>query len=211
MTKADSDLYATILDAIDRGDFEPGARLVETDLAKRFGVSRTPVRDVLSKLETHGIATRDGRRGLTVAKLDAGELGELYDLREVMEGFAARLAARRASPAEITHLRHMVEEDKRRLTAGDPLAESNRRFHRQLHRASHNRYLDRSLMVMRRSLVLLSGTTLSNPERAALSVDEHDAIIRAIEARDEDAADNAARTHIVNAYTTRLRIETERD
>ncbi|MEO1328792.1 MAG: GntR family transcriptional regulator [Pseudomonadota bacterium] len=207
--RSDAGLFGELLDAIDRGEFPPGARLVETELAERFQVSRTPVREALGRLESVGLAQRDGRRGITVASLDHDQLGELYDLREVLEGFAARLAARRASPAEIAVLRELVAADAALAAqdgSGQELARANKRFHRQLHHASHNRYLLDMLDRMRRSLVLVSGTTLAAPGRGPESIAEHDAIVRAIEARDEAAAEQAARTHIVNAYKTRLRL-----
>ena len=199
------DVYQLILDAIDGGDLPGGARLIETELAERFGVSRTPVREALTRLEAQGVAAAQGRR-LVVASLDHDQLGELYEVRGVVEGLAARLAARHAAPEEIAVLRGMVAAD--RALAGRPgeLARANKRFHRQLHRASHNRYLNRMLQGMRRSLALLSSTSLSVPGRGAESVAEHDAVIRAIETRDEDAAETAARLHISNAYTARLKI-----
>lgn len=205
MERDDTNVYTALLDAIDAGAYPAGARLVETELAERFGVSRTPVREALGRLESQGVVQRDGRRGLTVAALDPDQLGELYDLREVLEGFAARLAARRASPAEIVVLREMVEADRVRAGDAQDLALANRRFHRALHRASHNRYLNGMLEGMRRSLALLSGTTLAIPGRGRQSVDEHDRIVAALEARDEAGAETAARTHIVNAYMARLR------
>lgn len=205
----DTDLFTALLDAIDRGAYPPGARLVETELADRFKVSRTPIREALNRLETVGVAARDGRRGMTVAVLDHDQLGELYDLREVLEGFASRLAARRAAPAEIAVLREMVTADAALAEQGasaQELAIANKRFHRQLHHASHNRYLLDMLGGMRRSMALVSGTTLAIPERGRTSIAEHDAIVSAIENRDEDGAEQAARTHIYNAYKTRLRL-----
>ena len=202
----DRDVYHLILDAIDRGDLPAGARLVETELAERLGVSRTPVREALKRLEAQGVAAAEGRR-LVVATLDHDQLGELYEVRAVVEGLAAGLAARHAAPEEIAVLREMVESDRALTEQPQLLSQANKRFHRQLHRASHNRYLNRMLQDMRRSLALLSQTTLAVPGRGAESVTEHDAIVRAIEARDEDAADKAARRHISNAYATRLRIE----
>jgi len=202
------DVYQLILDAIDGGDLPGGARLIETELAERFGVSRTPVREALKRLEAQGVAAAQGRR-LVVASLDHDQLGELYEVRGVVEGLAARLAARHAAPEEIAVLRAMVEAD--RALAGQPgeLARANKRFHRQMHRASHNRYLNQMLQGMRRSLALLSTTSLAAPGRGDESVAEHDAIVRAIETRDEDAADAAARRHISNAFVSRLRIIAE--
>jgi len=201
----DRDVYQMILDAIDAGEFPGGARLVETELAERFGVSRTPVREALKRLEAQGVAAIDGRR-LVVATLDHEQLGELYEVRGVVEGLAGRLAARHAAPEEIAVLKAMVEADRGLLDDPIGLSRANKRFHRQLHRASHNRYLNRMLQDMRRALAVLSTTTLVVPGRSAESVSEHEAIIRAIEARDEDAAEAAARHHISNAFVSRLKI-----
>ena len=200
------DAYSLILEAVDRGDLAPGQRLVETELAERLGVSRTPVREALQRLEAHGVVTREGR-SLKVATLDHSELGELYEVRQVVEGLAARLAARHAAPEEVEVLRGMVEADRALLDDPTALALSNRRFHRQMHRASHNRYLIQMLESIRRSMVLLSSTTLISPGRGTESLAEHDRIVTAIEARDEGAAQAAAEAHISNAYRTRLTLE----
>jgi len=201
------DAYALILEAVDRGDLAPGQRLVETDLAARLGMSRTPVREALQRLEAQGVVTREGR-SLKVATLDHDQLGELYEVRRVVEGLAARLAARHAAPEEIALLREMVEADRARAGEPEALALSNRRFHRQLHRASHNRYLNQMLESMRRSMALLSATTLMVAGRGPESLTEHDRIVSAIEARDEAAAQDAAERHISNAFLTRLKLET---
>jgi len=206
----DSDPYAKLLDAIDKGEYAPGARLIETELARRFGVSRTPVRNALGRLEAQGIAARDQRGGLVVASLDYDQLGELYALREMAEALAARLAARHASPTEIGILKELVEADRALADDATALSRTNKIFHHQLHRASHNRYLIEMLETMRRSLSLLSGTTLASPGRGAESIDEHEAIVAAIAARDEEAAEQAARRHIANALRTRLRLEAKR-
>jgi 2-polyprenyl-6-methoxyphenol hydroxylase-like FAD-dependent oxidoreductase len=86
------DAYTLILEAIDAGLYKPGDRLVESELAERLGVSRTPVREALQRLETQAMLTRDGR-SLIVASLDHNQLAELYAVRSELEGLAARLAA----------------------------------------------------------------------------------------------------------------------
>jgi DNA-binding GntR family transcriptional regulator len=207
MPADDTDPYPRLLEAIDSGAYPPGTRLIETELAARFGVSRTPVRQALSRLEAQGIAARDARGGLVVATLDYDQLGELYEVREMAEALAARLAARHASPTEIGLLDDLVAADRLRADDVAALAHSNKVFHQQLHRASHNRYLVQTLGAMRRSLSLLSGTTLGSPGRGAESVEEHAAIVAAIAARDEDGAEAAARRHITNALRARLRLE----
>jgi DNA-binding GntR family transcriptional regulator len=199
-----------LLDAIDGGEFPPGARLIETELAERLGVSRTPVRQALGRLEAQGIVARDARGGLSVAALDYDQLGELYAVREMAESLAARLAARHASPTEIDLLKELIETDRAHL--GDPtaLARGNKAFHLQLHRASHNRYLIQTLQNIGRASALVTGTTLTIPGRGPESIEEHAEIVEAIAARDEDRAEAAARRHVVNALRTRLRQEVGR-
>jgi DNA-binding GntR family transcriptional regulator len=203
------DVYQLILDAIDGGELPGGSRLIETELAERFGVSRTPVREALKRLEAQGVVAADGRR-LKVAELDHDQLGELYEVRRVVEGLAARLAARHAAPEEIVLLRQMADEDRALADDARALSLANKRFHRQLHRASHNRYLNQLLQGMRRSLALLAATTMVSATRRREAIAEHEAMIRAIADRDEDSAEAAARQHISNAYSARLRILAEK-
>lgn len=140
----EKDLHERILAAIDSGDYPPGARLLEAELAARFGVSRTPVREALRRLETQGVVQHEPRKGAVVAALDYNQIGELYAVREVMEGLAARLAAHHASKPEIALLYDMIESDE---ALSDPfeVSQANKRFHRQLHLSSHNRYLIETL------------------------------------------------------------------
>ena len=200
------DAYALILEAIDSGIYRPGDRLVESELADRFGVSRTPVREALQRLETQSMLARDGR-SLIVASLDHNQLAELYVVRAELEGLAARLAAQHASAEEIRVLHAMVEDDRKLL--GDPaaLSRANRRFHKQIHLASHNRYLVQQLDLVHRSMALLASTSLAAEGRDAAALAEHEAIIAAIAARDGDAAYEALRTHISRAFETRLKID----
>lgn len=200
------DAYSLILSAIDSGSYRPGDRLVESELAERFGVSRTPVREALQRLETQSMLKRDGR-SLIVATLDHNQLAELYTVRAELEALAARLAARHATPEEIRVLAGMVADDRKIL--GDPqlLARTNRRFHHQLHLASHNRYLVQQLDLVHRSMALMARTTLAAKGRDAISLDEHQAIVDAIGRRDESSAEQALRHHISMAFETRLKEE----
>jgi len=105
----DKDLHERILAAIDAGEYRPGARLLETELASKFNVSRTPVREALRRLESQGVVTPEARNGAVVATVGYNQLGELYTVREAMEGLAAKLAARHASGAEIALLHEMID------------------------------------------------------------------------------------------------------
>ncbi|MXU65971.1 GntR family transcriptional regulator [Oceanomicrobium pacificus] len=207
-TGAHRDAYELVLDAIDQGDYRPGDRLVESELADRFGVSRTPIREALQRLETQGVLARDGR-SLVVASLDHDQLGELYVVRSELEGLAARLAAQHAAPEEIRILKDMVQRDRQLMGKPEALSRANKRFHRQLHMASHNRYLIQQLDMVHRSMALLATTSFAAEGRDMTALDEHEAIVAAIEARDGPTADEAARLHISQAYETRLKVEAE--
>ena len=202
------DAYALILDAIDSHIYKPGDRLVESDLADRFGVSRTPIREALQRLETQSLLTRDGR-SLIVASLDHTQMSELYVVRGELEGLAARLAARHATPEEIRVLRDMLEQDRKLV--GDPaaLSRANKRFHKQIHLASHNRFLVQQLDLVHRSMALLATTSLAAEGRGTGALAEHEAIVAAIEAGDGDAADAALRDHISKSYMTRLKLDAQ--
>ncbi len=201
------DAYSLILEAIEAGVFKPGDRLVESELADRFGVSRTPVREALQRLETQSMLARDGR-SLMVASLDHNQLAELYTVRTELEGLAARLAARHATEEECHVLRSMVNED-RSLLGGDPraLSRANKRFHKQIHLASHNRFLVQQLDLVHRSMALMATTSFAAVGRDAPALAEHDKIVAAIEARDGEAAYATLKAHISKAYETRLRID----
>ena len=200
------DAYALILEAIDSHIYKPGDRLVESELAERFGVSRTPIREALQRLETQSLLTRDGR-SLIVASLDHTQMAELYVVRGELEGLAARLASRHATPEEIRVLRDMVEADRNLIGNPDALSRANRRFHKQIHLASHNRFLVQQLDLVHRSMALLATTSLAAEGRGAGALDEHQAIVSAIEAGDGDGADKAVREHISKAFMTRLKLD----
>ncbi len=202
------DAYELILEAIDVGVYRPGDRLVESELAERFGVSRTPIREALQRLETQSLLTRDGR-SLIVASLDHSQLAELYVVRAELEGLAARLAARHAAPEEVKVLQDMVAEDRALLNDPDALSRANRRFHKQIHLASHNRFLVQQLDLVHRSMALLATTTLAAEGRGEDALAEHGEIVDAIERHDGDAAYAALKRHISKAFETRLKADAE--
>ena len=183
---------------------------MESELAERFSVSRTPIREALQRLETQSLLAREGR-SLIVASLDHNQTAELYVVRGELEGLAARLAARHANTEEIRVLREMVEADNLLVDQPSALARNNRRFHKQLHLASHNRYLVQQLDLVYRSMALMATTSLAVEGRGEIAQAEHDKIVTMIEARDEEGADNALREHISVAFVTRLKREAARD
>ncbi|MDJ0631198.1 MAG: GntR family transcriptional regulator [Rhodobacter sp.] len=198
------DAYELILEAIDVGTYRPGDRLVESELADRFGMSRTPIREALQRLETQSLLTRDGR-SLIVASLDHNQLAELYVVRTELEGLAARLAAQHATPEEVRVLKDMVAADRTLLNDPEALSRANRRFHKQIHLASHNRYLVQQLDLVHRSMALLATTSLAVEGRGEDALAEHEEIVRAIGRSDGQAAYEALKRHISKAFETRLK------
>ena len=196
--------YARLRSAIDSGRFHPGDRMREAELADWLGISRTPVRDALKRLENDGLVSAAPRRGLVVTQLEQEQVSELYAVRQVLEGLAGRLAAQHASAAEIEAMRELLERQER--TKADPfaLARLNRLFHDVVYRASHNRFLISTLDIFEGSLALLPGTTYATPGRPKTALKEHAAIVAAIAKRDVQRAEQAALLHMRNAERLRL-------
>ena len=204
------DAYGLILDAIDIGVYKPGDRLVESELADRFGVSRTPIREALQRLETQSLLSRDGR-SLIVASLDHSQMAELYVVRSELEGLAARLAARHATIEEKRVLQDMVNDDYKIVDDPSALSRANRRFHKQIHLASHNRFLVQQLDLVHRSMALMATTSLAADGRGEVALAEHQEIVDAIMHGLEDKADDCLRQHISIAFSTRLKLLAESD
>lgn len=199
--------YRSILEAIQNGTLRPGARMREVELAKSLGISRTPVREALGRLIGEGLAVNDPVRGMIIAELDYASVNELYAMREVLEGTAARFAAQHASEAEITILLELIERERQLAGASAAdMVNHNRVFHDTLYRAAHNRYLVKTLSTLRETMVLLGRTTLASQSRPAQAVDEHLSIVAAIRDRAPDAAEAAARHHIRAAHHSRLKL-----
>lgn len=148
-------------------------------------------------------------RSLVVAELSKQQVLELYAMREILEGSAARFAAQHANEAEIDMLHGLLGELEKHGNDPRMLISLNRRFHRAVCEASHNRYLIATLDGMHDALALLNSNTFRLPNRRRESDAEHARIVRAIEHRDPDAAENAARAHVRAAQRTRFAMLTE--
>ena len=196
--------YARLLSDLREGRLSPGERLRETELAERLGVSRTPVREAIRQLEADGIVAHIPRQGASIRRLDYAEVMELYEMRAVLEGTAARLAARAASDIEIEELCDM----NRQLGTLGNVPEAftlNRQFHSALLEAARNRFLARSIQALQKALLILGPTTLTQSDRSEKAVEEHADILDAIKGRDGTRAEAAMRAHIEAAQRVRVR------
>jgi len=200
------DAYLRLKEAIRKGTLAPGTRVREVEIAHRFGISRTPARDAIRRLESEGLISFVPRHGAVVSQLDHQATMELYDLREILEGAAAAFAARHASAAEIEELEELIAAEPELEKKPDQLADLNQLFHASLYRAAHNRFLERTLIALRDSMALLGGTSLKVKGRFQTAHDEHVAIVSAIAARDVEKAEQMAMAHIRNAQRARLKL-----
>ncbi|EHR01277.1 GntR family transcriptional regulator [Bradyrhizobium sp. WSM471] len=208
-------VFRSLCEALQAGSYRAGDRLREEEVAQRLKVSRTPVREALGRLAARGFVEPAGGRGLIVRNLDISEVLELYAMREIMEGAAARLAAEHASTPEIDALRDIEQafveasETDAAEMAGEmarEMARLNRAFHEAICRAARNRYLDNASRELQDWIALLGPTTFTVSGRPSTSHSEHQAIIDAIAARDGGKAEQLARTHIREALRCRLKL-----
>jgi DNA-binding GntR family transcriptional regulator len=199
-------VYQKLRDGIQQGALKAGQRVMEVEIAEWLAVSRTPVRDALRRLESEGMLTHEPRAGLVVASLNRQAVSELYVMREVLEGTAARLCARHASDMEVMELEELVKHEQRLQGNFEELARHNRNFHEAIHRGAHNRYLQKSLSAVNDSMWLLGKSQMLLPHRAKTALTEHAALLAAIRKRDPDAAEQAARRHVRAAQSERLKL-----
>jgi len=198
-------VYEELREAIEQGTLKPGERVMEVDIAAWLKVSRTPVRDALHRLEMEGVLALEPRNGLVVASLDRQAMLELYAMREVLEGTAARLCALNASDLERMELEELVGREEKLRGNFEALVRHNRLIHEAVHRGAHNRYLEKSLAAVNDSMWLLGKSQMLLPHRAKTAESEHRELAVAILKRDAGAAEEVAQRHVRSAQRERLK------
>ena len=197
--------YQKLRDALRNGVLKPGDRIIEASIAEQLDVSRTPVRDAIRRLESEGLLEYEPRAGLIVTKLDRRAVGELYEMREVLEGTAARLFTRHASDVEVEQLMELVRTEQQLQGNAHELANHNHQFHVQIHRGAHNRFLEKALQAVNSSLWLLGQSQMFVPHRAKQALAEHTELAKAIQKRDAELAETVARKHVRSAQIERMK------
>ena len=191
--------YDIIKNMIILRDIEPGKKINEEQIAKEIRVSRTPIREALCRLENEGIVKIIPRRGAFVADLTETNVREILLIREVLEGLVARLASENMDEKTLEKLRKALEkvsaipEKDRELIN---YTRSEVEFHSLLLGASNNRMLKNMMEIVNAHLQIIRLRTVVLPERAQKTVTEHHQILKAIEKRDADAAEELMRRHI---------------
>jgi len=184
-----------------RGELHDGERLIEIDIARRFGISRTPVREAFRKLEIEGLVGYVPGRGVAVNKNSTEDMDEIYSIRGVLEGLCARLAAQHITKTDIKRLRALLVEMNRLYELGDfrSSARLHTRFNDLLYRAASsprlqelasrfNDYTERSQL-----------RSMGVPDRYKAIAQEHEAIVSALEEGDPQKAEDAVRAHVEHA------------
>jgi DNA-binding GntR family transcriptional regulator len=188
------------------GELPPGGRLVEDRLALQLGVSRNPVREALQVLAGEGFVELLPRRGAVVAQMTAEQAEELFDVRMALESLAARLAARRRDPGALERLRSVLERAREATDRGklDLLAACNTEFHQCVVEAGGNAYLGLLVAPMARRVQWVFRTSAAS--RAPHSWTEHEGLLSAIEAGDEEHAFALASAHVGAARASYRRL-----
>lgn len=199
------DLFQRLHDDVVSGVLDPGEPLVEATLARQYGVSRTPVREALNRLEHDGLIVRQ-HRSLRVRERTPAEILDIYQVRITLEGLAAREAARHRTDWDL-HLLATSNQAMANLAAeADPgvRASANRAYHEALWAAGHNATLVDLLHRLHDHLRRYPETTLAAPGRWAEALEDHRALNELVAARDEDNASQLAQRHMQAARDIRL-------
>lgn len=206
MAKAAETAYALIRDGILSGEFARGQRLREEKLALQVGVSRTPVREALRRLDAEGLVEFTPNRGARVTAWSGQELDDLYDIRAMLESYGAKLAARRITPEELTELdslaRRMEALSRKGASAADDMTLLNGEFHRLIVRASRSPQLDSMVRGIMDVPLIYRTFQRYSPSRMKASSQHHLELVEAIRAGDGEWAESVMRAHILAAKTT---------
>jgi DNA-binding GntR family transcriptional regulator len=199
---ATSRVVAAVRDGVRDGRFVPGQRLIEADLVRDLGVGRNALREALSRLASDGIVTIEPHRGASIRRLNRDDVAQLYELREVLEGLAARLAAEHIDePGHRDRLTAALETMRTvASTAHMPeYIDANMDFHRTIVELSGRPHLERlvsHLQLQTFRIQFRSATARDRTGMRQYSMDEHEKLVAAILAADPEAAENTMRTHL---------------
>lgn len=199
MGRLSETLRESIEEEIATGVLLPGTHLDEVELAKRFGVSRTPLREALRLLLGEGLVEHRGGRGTVVAQVSPSRLIEMFEVMAELEAMCARLASRRVTDADLAALEAAHEECRQSSSRADPDAYfyANERFHFALYQASQNRFLFEEAVSLQRKLRPYRRLQLRVRNRVHRSFEEHQAILDAVRAGNADAAMASVRSHVI--------------
>ncbi len=188
-----------IREAIVNGQLNPGERLMEQQLAEDLGVSRTPIREAIRKLELEGFVLMLPRKGAYVADISIRDIAEVFEVRSAMEALAAGLAAQRITEEGLELLERNLVGYKEAGDELEQIIENDTGFHEIIYNASRNNKLILILNNIRDQIQRYRTASLAHPGRYIKTLDEHKGIVEAISARNVELAQRLAKEHIENA------------
>lgn len=180
---------------------EPGERLMEIQLAEEMGVSRTPVREAIRKLELEGFVVMIPRKGAYVAGVSYKDVKDVFEIRAALEALAASLAAEKATEEEIEQMERVLHYEKMPESL-EEMVQTDTDFHALVYKASRNERLLGILANLREQIQRFRATSLAVPGRPKDAIQEHMEIVDAIARHDVEEAQNLATSHIENAANT---------
>lgn len=195
-----------IREAIINGTLKPRERLMEIQLAEELGVSRTPIREALRKLELEGFIVMVPRKGAYVADISFKDIADVFEIRAALEGLAAGLAAERITDEELEDMERLLAEKADAIARQDmeQLVSVDTLFHEAIYRASRNERLTNIINNLREQIQRYRSTSLAFPGRMKQSLEEHRNIVEAIQSRDTQLARQVAQEHIENAENSMI-------
>ena len=195
-------VYRRLVRAIVELELEPGRQLRERQLAEQMGVSKTPIREAIVRLEKEGLVTVAPYRGAIVRGYSHSDVREIYELRELLEGFCARRAAMQINESDETDLRANVRRSRALLDQGetDDIPALFDEFDRILYRQAAGHRIGGLLVELDLHLERLGNLTVGVPGRLDASVRQHEEIVTAITKRDPGGAEAACREHIRSVF-----------
>jgi DNA-binding GntR family transcriptional regulator len=191
--------YEFLKTSILSGRFNPGERLTEEHLAKELGMSRTPIREALHKLESEGLIKPLASRGFVASRDSKDDIEELFEIRAVLEGYALRVICDRITDAVLERLEETVQNAEAALRAQnlDDVFQWNTRFHDTLHELLTDKHrLYHQMVTMRQYVLRYRKNTLQYPDGGERTVDGHRKILLALRLRDADLCERVMRDHI---------------
>lgn len=200
--------YELVRNAILRNDLKPGDQLSEASLSEQIGISRTPIREALKRLEQEGMIEIVPRRGAFVTGISAEDITEIYQLREALECYAIQFVTEYGDPAELDRLIADFEQSFRWIEAGeiDKVNEADTRLHRYIAHSSRNRRLIETVDQLLSQIVRLRSMTATVPGRLMHQAEEHLQIVHALKTGNVDEAREGLRTHLRSVLQTHLQI-----
>jgi DNA-binding GntR family transcriptional regulator len=202
--KAAQHAYNTLRASIIDGSYPPGTRVTEQKVAASAGVSRTPVREALQRLEAEGLLSFIPHQGAVVTSWSHRDAEDIFELRAMLEGYAARLASERASDADIEKLRRLasqqsLEAEERSVGYLERIADLNSQFHQRLQLAAASTRLQTTLTTLSSAPLVLQTFRDYSSEDLTRSAHHHRELVEAIESRDGEWAAAVMRAHIMAA------------